>query len=103
MYMTLEYYEETFELYAIVSKYTMNNNTAIQLITTDNEPFATLTVNIIDLPEDIVCIDTNNFPEALDLIKKYNLGELTGEYVQSGYCVYPIVKLNREILAQYTR
>ena len=101
--MTINTYGETEELYAVIGHYSVNNNTAIQLMTTEYEPYVTLTVNIIDLPEDTVCIDTNNFPEAIELIQQYNLGKLTGEYVISGFCEYPIVKLNMDILKQYTR
>ena len=46
-------------------------------------------------------LDTNNCSWAVDFIKKYGLGEETGRTVRSGYCEYPVVKLNVEKIKEY--
>ena len=60
------------------------------------EPFADMTVNVVDLPENEAAIDTNNLPGLTDWIEENNLGMFTGRYVNSGFCSYPIYKLNIE-------
>lgn len=62
-------------------------------------PYASLTVNIpgVTLDENEVVIDINNLPEAEDFIRNNNLGRFTGRYVVSGYCEYPIYKMNEDI------
>lgn len=94
-------YGTVYKVYTYIGKYASNNNIAVELITEDGEPFTTLTVNIERLEEGLACIDTNNCPEAIDLIKKYNLGEFTNNYCYSGYCQYPIFKLNIDNLNKY--
>ena len=72
--------------------YTSNNTLAIEIID-NNEPYAVLTVN---LPQysfkdpRVQFVDTNNFPNAEEFIKKNNLGEPLGFYGQSGFCTYPL-------------
>lgn len=43
-------------------------------------------------------LDTNNFPEGVQLVKKYKLAEPTGEYGQSGFCTYPLYKFDMKKL-----
>ncbi len=76
-----------------VSSYRNNSNTYVGMIC-DEGPFADLTVNIRDLPEGFACLDTNNIPNAEAFVKENNLGTPTGTYAQSGFCTYPIYKLN---------
>ena len=83
-----------------LSKY-YNGNTAIQLYTESGEPFVTLTVNICDMPKDEVCLDVNNFPDGIELMKKYELGIFTGNYVPSGFCSYPVFYLNMNNVKKY--
>ena len=78
-----------------------NGNIAVTLYTKRGEPFADLTVNICELPKGLACIDINNFPEAIDLIKEYDLGKFTNNFVQSGFCQYPVYVLNMENLEKY--
>ena len=78
-----------------------NGNTAIQLYTESSEPFTTLTVNICDMPKDEVCLDVNNFPDGIELMKKYELGIFTGNVVYSGFCSYPVFYLNMNNVKKY--
>ena len=96
-------YDEEYNLFLVVENYADNDNIAIALCGTDIGIFASLTVNVCSLPKGYACIDTNNFPEAIDLIKEYNLGEFTNHSVPSGYCTYPIYKLNMENILKYSK
>lgn len=95
-------YGQYWNLQIILGQYSTTNNIAIQLTDYDEGPFATLTVNIIELPKGEACIDVNNFPEGERLIKKFDLGVKTGRTVQSGYCTYPVYKLNMDNILKYT-
>ena len=67
---------------------------AIYLYDNEGEPFTLLTVNLGGDPgKDMAYVDTNNFPDALNLISAYNLGEVVG-CGHSGFCTYPLVKFN---------
>ena len=75
--------------------YRNNGNLAIRLMTYEGEPWATLTVNLDrKLQEDLAYVDTNNCPWAEEFIEKYKLGEHTGSYGNSGYCIYPLYKFD---------
>ncbi len=41
-------------------------------------------------------IDTNNCPWAMEFIEQHGFGQATGRMVRSGYCTYPVVKLDIE-------
>ena len=51
--------------------------------------------------EDETVIDTNNCPWAMELIKQHGFGQATGRMVRSGYCTYPVVKLDIEKIGEY--
>ena len=65
------------------------------------EPYGDLSVNIEPLPENCICVDTNNLSGAEKFIKKYKLGTDTGYTVSSGYCNYPIYEMDINKLKQY--
>lgn len=66
------------------------------------EPFADLTVNLGEiLPPYHAYVDTNNLPEAEQLIKAAGIGEPTGTYQTSGFCTYPLYRFNKEKLEEY--
>lgn len=94
-------FDKAYEVYANIGNYATTGNVAIELISKDGEPFAMLTVNIYSLENGFACIDINNCSGAIDLIKKYKLGKFTGDYAYSGYCKYPIYKLNMENINKY--
>jgi hypothetical protein len=61
----------------------------------DGEPFATLTVNIEPLQYREFCVDVNNFPGALEFLYENGIAKPTPEVRRSGYCIYPVWKLNK--------
>lgn len=78
-----------------MSRYRADNSLAIELYT-EYEPFARLTVCLLDkLKENESYVDTNNCPWAEDFIREYKLGEIVG-YKASGYCLYPRVAFNMD-------
>lgn len=45
-------------------------------------------------------LDTNNCSWVEDIMEKYGLGEFTGKSRQSGFCVYPLYKLNLKAIKE---
>ena len=93
-------YDEDFNIGLWMDEYTTNGNTAVIMLCKDEEgyvePFADLTVNIIDLPKDEAAIDTNDLTGITEWIEQNKIGAPTGRYITSGFCSYPIYKLNLE-------
>ena len=90
--------------FLMVGKYQADNSTAIEIAgtgTMGKSPRITVCIPGSNLAEDETVLDTNNCPWAVDFIKKYGLGEETGRTVRSGYCEYPVVKLNVEKIKEY--
>ena len=84
-----------------IGKYSRNNNTAISLDCNEGK-FATITVNFNEnLDEGMAYLDTNNCSWVEDIMKKYCLGEPTGEYKQSGFCIYPLYKLDLQAIKEF--
>lgn len=75
-------------------KYQIFENFGLQLYV-DGEPFATLSVNIEPMQYREFCVDVNNFPGALDFLYENGIAEPTDEVRRSGYCIYPVWKLNK--------
>lgn len=83
-----------------IGNYSHNNNTAISLDCSEGV-FATITVNLDEnLDEDMAYLDTNNCSWVEDIMEKYGLGEFTGKIRQSGFCVYPLYKLNLKAIKE---
>lgn len=101
--MKFKFYGETYNLFLVLDRYVDNNNIAVMIWDENEGPFADLTVNIAPLPEGYACIDTNNFREGIDLIKKYNLGEPIGQTLRSGFCEYPVYKFNMDNIKKYVK
>lgn len=90
-------YDETYTIRLIISVYGYNNRTAILAETTEGEPFATFTVNLDDgriLDNDLVYLDTNNVPGVEEFFIENGLAVKTDRVQRSGYCTYPMVRLN---------
>ena len=84
-----------------IGKYSRNNNTAISLDCNEGK-FATITVNFNEkLDEGMAYLDTNNCSWVEDIMKKYCLGEPTGEDKQSGFCIYPLYKLDLQAIKEF--
>lgn len=78
-----------------VAKYSSNNNTAIQLYENgDWQPFATITTNIIPLPENFIALDTNNCPWAEAFLEENGLIVDAWGELASGFCVYPVYEID---------
>ena len=92
-----------YELYIEKSRY-FSGRLALQLWDAkDGGPYVTMTVNLpnYSLLEGDVILDTNNFPEVIELMEKYNLGKWTNNMAFSGFCAYPIYHLNMEEIEKY--
>ena len=69
---------------------------------TQSEIVAVLTTNLGEkLPPNCAYVDTNNFPEAEEFIRKYQLGTKQEGYdKQSGYCIYPLYEFDLSKLTE---
>lgn len=98
-------YGETVNVYPYRAKYYDNNNTAIELIVADGpdegQQQATISVNIAPLPPDRIAVDTNNSPGAEKFLTENHLGEPIGISLKSGFCSYPIYRLNLDKFPPY--
>ena len=106
MKMKLTCWGKEWEVTVLLQRYSIDNTLAIQLWCYDEgypEPFATLTKNVQDpfLEENEAYVDVNNCPWAEELIKKYNLGNPTGERMQPAWVSYPKYQFNLEELKKY--
>ena len=75
----------------------------VEIWNNEDGPIARITVCITGsgLAEDETVIDTNNCPWAMEFIKQHGFGQATGRMVKSGYCTYPVVKLDIEKIGEY--
>lgn len=83
------------------ARYNYDDSLAIELISDSKGPFARLTVcidNNIKLKDNESFVDTNNCPWAIEFIEQNKLGEYTGEFGASGYCVYPLYRFNLDTI-----
>jgi hypothetical protein len=46
-------------------------------------------------------LDTNNCPEAPELIERLGIGRFTGVLGRSGYCIYPLYEFDMAELEKY--
>lgn len=75
------------------STYNNNGNLAVIAFEDDGEQYGVLTVNIDILMPGFATLDTNNFPNAEEIAK--SLGAVpTGQYLNSGFCQYPLYDFN---------
>lgn len=84
------------ELYIVKKQY---SNKRIALLCMDNEgiTYATLSVNLIneEIGENEVFLDINNVPGVESALSKAGIIDgLPVRYAQSGYCEYPLYKIN---------
>lgn len=63
-----------------------NNHGAIAKITT--------CLDRLLIKQNEAFVDVNNCPWAEDFIRKYRLGEPTGQTQQSGFCTYPLYRFD---------
>ena len=88
-----------------VTTYAKHGNTAICLwAETEEGPeeYSTLTVNLDErLPEDFAYIDVNNNSGLLKILVANGLATETGIMGMSGFCTYPLVRLNLDKIKEY--
>lgn len=98
-------YGEKVDVTIKVSRYVNNDNLYVGMDAFDTEsnekyPFTDITVNIEALPYLHSAIDTNNngMLSITNFLIENDLALPTGEYQQSGFCVYPVYRFNAELL-----
>lgn len=86
-----------------VAEYQADGSMAVEIFSRQEGPVARLTVCLCDptLTKDEAYVDTNNCPWAVAFLEENGLAERTGKMRASGYCIYPAMKFNREIMAQF--
>ena len=86
-----------------IGKYVADGSPAIQAWSPTEGPVATLTkcLDDITLEDGEVYIDTNNCPWALDFLVENGLAEEAGRFGISGYCLYPVVRLNMDKVMEH--
>ena len=87
--------------YHITQLHYPNGNLVIELWNNKGDRDIITTTTSEKLDKGYAFIDTNNHPNAEKFIKKYGLGEFTGRYGFSGYCCYPIYKIDLDKLKEY--
>lgn len=98
----------SYEASITVNSYFSYGNIAISIIVKNDElgcfePWNSLTTNIVRLPTAYACIDTNNNPNAETLISELGIGKPTGQMVSSGFCQYPVYKMDLDVLEKYDK
>lgn len=89
------------EVELVVDRYVYNGNLCISFETAGtHETYSTITTNIESLPYNQAAIDTNNHPEAPQLIEEHGLGFNTGKTIKSGFCTYPIYEFYMDKLPE---
>ena len=80
------------------NKYPSNGNLFLGLVDETGQSVVNITTNVIPLAENEFLANVNNIgPTLWSEIVASGLFEETGEKVPSGYCVYPVCKLVKEL------
>lgn len=91
-----------YNCYFQIGKYSRNNKTALRIVNNNMGAIAEITVCIPGFSDKgTTILDTNNCPWALDFMTDNGFATKTSVNVQSGYCVYPVVRLNMEEIRKY--
>lgn len=86
-----------------LKEYSVNGNTAIELIRDDGLPIAVITKNFDKLEKNLAYIDGNNCPWARKFLFENGFATMTDCCIASGYCIYWLVKLNLGKIKSYNR
>ena len=87
--------------YFQIGKYRVNNKTALRIVN-NMGAIAEITVCIPGFSDKgTTILDTNNCPWALNFMTDNGFATKTRVNVQSGYFVYPVVRLNMEKIREY--
>lgn len=85
----------------VVDTYCSYGNLYIGMITDEGEPYADLSVNIEPLEGGEIAVDVNNLPDGEAFILNNGLGEFTGKYLRSGFCRYPVYRMDMEMVNKH--
>lgn len=92
-----EWYGSIYHLRLYAYHYATNNNLAIIAFDDNDEEFDAVSVNLgVKLDENLFFVDTNNLPEIDECLDKQNIAHPTGVWRSSGYCTYPLYRLNEQ-------
>lgn len=94
------------EIYLILSKYVINQSPAITMnCSDDHSPYGSATTNLgVKLNPLEICVDTNNLGVGIvKFLQENNIATSTGQYFPSGYCTYPVMKINEEWFKENSR
>ncbi len=87
-----------------LNRYADNDHIAVCVYSLSEGPFAHLTVNLDatdEFPKNFGFVDTNNFPEAEELIDQLKIGKITEYRAQSCFCVYPLYEFDEKAIEEY--
>ena len=103
-YYTFRIWGEDYKIWLEKNTYKWGgkDNLAVQAFLENEEPFATITVNLPEeeLTDPTTCafIDINNLKEVEDFLVENAIATPTGNLGFSGFCVYPEYRFNLENL-----
>lgn len=90
-----------YNCYFQIGEYIANKTTALR-IANNMGAIAGITVCIPGFSDKgMTILDINNCPWALDFMTDNGFATKTRVNVESGYCVYPVVRLNMEKIREY--
>lgn len=93
------------DCHLVVNTYQNNGHIALAIWSDEEGPIADITVNIAgieSMPQTVSCVDVNNFPEALGIIRQLKIGKiLEGKFLRSGWCIYPLVEFDLDSIRKY--
>lgn len=94
-----------YDIRLVKSHYASDGNLAVAMLDTEDDSIVNvITVNLDEssaCEKDHAYIDTNNNGlELIDWLERNNIAKTTGYAAVSGYCIYPEVKFNSEVLEQ---
>lgn len=87
------------------SKYDYSKTLAVMANNDDGSPYGVATVYLEgqseNLPRDCAFVDTNNWPDVIEVLEAAGLAEeLEDEAGVSGFCVYPAMKFNLDKISE---
>jgi len=92
-------------VFLLIGSYLADGSLNIRVCNYEDGAIATITKCLCDfeLEPNENYIDTNNCPWLIDFIEEYGLGKLTGKTGESGYCTYPVVRFDMDVLKKYAK
>jgi len=98
-------YSTTPDCYLEADEYAEGGHVALSVWSESEGPFANLTVNLDSTklyPKNFNFVDTNNFPQAIELIQRLGIGRPTDRCGYSGFCSYPLYEFDMDAIKAWT-